>query len=901
MQNDDLANEISRLLETFHTTTDDLLRRLDHLELSKDESTMLATLEPQLAPFRTFFSDALMAYIQATPELSMLTSDASLQRMREGHLRYFQSLTNGPYDEKYVHDRLRIGIIHQRLGLRHDWYLGAYRRYLTSVWPIIWDASGHNFEHFHLCISALLKIVLFDVGLALDAYAYAEKSALNASQSEVAQLQEQFQFQQKHDELTGLPNRRLLHDKLMQAVRDTDKNLKTFAVLHLGLNQFKLINDGLGYAVGNLVLKTLAERLRNHMHDADTVSYYGGDEFVVLLKNFDKTDDVVNICDRLAKVIAEPFQLESKQLHLSCCIGVALYPQDSERAEELSTFAEIALHRAKDIGQGSFQFYSTQMNNVTRARIDIASDLHDALLSDQLQLHYQPKADLQTGKVIGMEALIRWQHPVRGMISPSYFIPIAEDCGLIGKLGEWVLRQACNDIKKWIALGIQVPCIAINVSPRQLRESGFALKIESILQSMQVAPENISLEITESVLLHHEDAIANMLDELKRMGFSLSLDDFGTGYSALSYLKHFPFDYVKIDQSFVRELPHSTGDASISKAIIAMAHSLGIQVIAEGVEDEAQCEFLSANMCDQIQGFFFSKPLPPEKTLAFLKEGNQLERHLLRMETPERTLLLVDDEPNILAALKRLLRRDGYQILLANSGQEGLDMLEKHPVDVIISDQRMPGMTGVEFLRNAKKRYPSTVRIILSGYTELQYITDAINEGAIYKFLTKPWDDELIRANIQEAFHYKEMEDENRRLNLQIQTTNQELATANRQLADLLKQKQLQIKRDEISLNIVREVLQYVPLPLFAMDDEEMIVFINASAEALFPATTAVLGDQMDTVIPDISTGCRQCAEGQEFPVTINQQHYQAHWKNMGSHSESKGKIIILKNATSTV
>jgi CheY-like chemotaxis protein len=269
----------------------------------------------------------------------------------------------------------------------------------------------------------------------------------------------------------------------------------------------------------------------------------------------------------------------------------------------------------------------------------------------------------------------------------------------------------------------------------------------------------------------------------------LSLDDFGTGYSSLNYLKQFPLDTVKIDESFIKNITTDINDGAISYAIISMAHSLGIKVIAEGVETEAQCDFLRKNMCDGIQGEFFSSPICAADIQALLLEDRRLSPDLLRMSKPSRTLLLVDDEPNILASLKRLMRRSGCEILVANSAEEALDLLSRQPVDVILSDQRMPGMNGVQFLRLAKERLPNTVRIVLSGYTELESVTSAINEGAVYRFLTKPWEDELLRKHIEEAFQYKEKEDENRRLNLLVHTANQELATANRQLEELLKQR----------------------------------------------------------------------------------------------------------------
>ncbi|MFZ6871227.1 EAL domain-containing protein [Undibacterium sp. Di27W] len=534
------------------------------------------------------------------------------------------------------------------------------------------------------------------------------------------------------------------------------------------------------------------------------------------------------------------------------------------------------------------------MNTAALDRIDIETELQAAIDANELHLHYQPKADLQTGQMAGVEALLRWSHPTHGLIPPSVLIPVAENSELIVRLGDWVIKQVCKDIADWDMAGLRAPCVAINISPIQLKDRSFVKRLTELLASANIGAEKISLEITESVLMYRSESIDQIFSEIKKQGYVLALDDFGTGYSALSYLKHFPFDYVKVDRSFIQELPQNPDDVSITRAVISMAHSLGIKVIAEGVETEAQCKFLSENMCDQIQGHFFSRPMNAEQIKQFLQDSQILDKHLLRMGKPDRSLLLVDDEPNILNALKRLLRKDEYKILTASGGHEGLEVLEKNRVDVIISDQRMPLMTGVEFLRNAKKLYPDTVRLILSGYTELQYITDAINEGAIYKFLTKPWDDELIRANIREAFHYKEMEDENRRLSLQVQTTNQELISANKQLADMLEQKQKQISRDELSLSIVREVLQYVPLPIIAVDDEDMVVFINSSAEKIIPAARLELGCQIEYLIPDAGTGIHDFSEGLWFPVQVYGQLFNAQWKNLGEKHKSTGKIVML-------
>jgi len=323
-----------------------------------------------------------------------------------------------------------------------------------------------------------------------------------------------------------------------------------------------------------------------------------------------------------------------------------------------------------------------------------------------------------------------------------------------------------------------------------------------------------------------------------------------------------------------------------------MSHSMGIKVVAEGVENELQCKYLSQATCDQMQGYFLSPAIPAETAGQFMAEKYVLPRELCGITKATRTLLLVDDEANIVAALKRIFRADGYRILTANSGPEGLEILKDNRVDVIISDQRMPNMTGVEFLRQAKKRYPATVRIVLSGYTELQSITDAINEGAIYKFLTKPWDDEQLRANIAEAFMQKEMFDENRQLGLKIQTANQELAEANRQMAEILYQKERQLYRDENSLNIAREALQHIPIPLLGIDEDGMIAFANSATEQLLFRHTALLGAHIDEILPGFDSSAARAGEGENFSLDLPDFHFLANWRTMGANSKSRGRII---------
>ncbi|UTY60963.1 EAL domain-containing protein [Massilia sp. erpn] len=529
-----------------------------------------------------------------------------------------------------------------------------------------------------------------------------------------------------------------------------------------------------------------------------------------------------------------------------------------------------------------------------------------ALQRNELRLLYQPLVSLQDGGIASVEALLRWQHPEQGLITAADFVPQAEAAGLMAMLDEWALRQACADLARWLAaLAKDRPAsdapapavrVSVNIAPDRLRDARFPALVHSLLQEHGLAAAGLMLELTEAALLPDAGASLHALHELKALGVQLVLDDFGTGSSSLGNPKRFPFDYVKIDCSFIRDVVSDHGDAALCKTIIAMAHHLGLKVVAEGVENSAQCDFLRRNMCDLIQGYVFSPPVDQGAILTLLAEQRCLPPELRRIQRQQRSLLLVDDEPNILAALKRLLRRDDYTIHTAASGPEGLEILARHPVDVIVSDQRMPGMIGADFLRKAKDLYPDTIRIMLSGYTELQSVTDAVNEGAIYKFLTKPWDDERLRGHVAQAFRLKEVNDENERLNLELRSASQELAAANRRMEELLQQKQQQISRSEISLNVAREVLQHLPLPVIGMDDSGLLAFANSAAAHLLGPGATLLGNEAVQALPELFPpgAGESAAPAPHAELCIGGARHAVVVYPMGGLSSSRGSLITI-------
>src|SRR5450830_804189 len=711
--------------------------------------------------------------------------------------------------------------------------------------------------------------------------------------SDAKAAENRIQWLSHFDALTGLANRTLLRDRTEQAISMMQRAGEHLTMMLVSVDHFKSLNDTLGHQVGDELLKEVATRLSGSVREQDTVARLNGNEFILLLPGT-PANGAAHLAKELIWKLAQPWQLGAQKITMAVSIGIAVYPENGIDFDTLLKATDIAMRRAQANGRNGFEFYTDAMYQQVWAHDHLTNALRMAIELDQLELVYQPQVDLQTGQISGLEALLRWQLPEFGPVSPLQFIPLAEESGLIIAIGEWVLRRACRDIRRWLDRGLAVPHVAVNASPLQFRDNNLAAQVASALTESQIDPALLYIEVTESALMDDVPQSEAMLKALKDLGIKLSLDDFGTGYSSLSYLKRFPFDQVKIDQSFVRDITTSPTDIMLVKVIVSMAHGFGMKVIAEGVETEAQCEIMRTSICDEIQGYFFSKPISAQAIEELFSEGRQLPAHLLRLQKPQRTLLLVDDEPNILASLKRLFRRDGHVILTANSGAQGLELLSKHKVDLIISDQRMPGMTGVEFLRTAKALYPDTIRIVLSGYTELQSVTDAINEGAVYRFLTKPWEDEPLREQINKAFEYKELLEENRQLDIKTRTTNQELIAANRQLGDVLQNKRHQIERDETSLAIAREALQHMPLSVIGVDDEGLIAFVNVVAERQFSSAGPLLGVELTFALPAIDAAIATAAEGLPCELLLHDAVYLVKWNPMGTNSRSRGKIITL-------
>ncbi|HKJ07571.1 MAG TPA: EAL domain-containing protein [Gammaproteobacteria bacterium] len=554
-----------------------------------------------------------------------------------------------------------------------------------------------------------------------------------------------------HDPLTGLRNRAALAEQMVDVLHHARRTGGRVALVMLGLDRFKLVNETLGYEAGDQTLKLMAQRLADNVREADVVARLEGDEFALVLQDLESVDDIVVTVRQIRQCVAEPLVVGGREFYLTASVGVCSCPDDGEDTDALLRYADIALNRAKQQGKNGYQFYSEEMSTHAVHWFTTEVDLRHALERGEFRVHYQPQVDLHTGHVVGVEALLRWQHPERGLLGPNAFMPMLEETGLIVDVSAWVLGEACRQGRLWQRAGLPPVKVAVNISWRQFTAGRLANHVAAALELSGLAAEHLELELTESVLAHDPERANRCLQQLKGYGISVSLDDFGTGYSSLSYLKRFPIDTVKIDKSFIAEITSDPDDAAIARAIIAMSHSLRMKVVAEGVETEGQLGFLQRHGCDAMQGYYFSRPVCADDMAMLLSQRRKVETPV-RVQTEQRTLLVVDDEKNIRRAVTRSLQVDGYRILSAACAVEAFEILATNDVGVVLSDQRMPGMTGTEFLARVRELYPAIVRMVLSGYTDVKTVTEAVNRGQIYKFLTKPWDDDELRREVNAAF-----------------------------------------------------------------------------------------------------------------------------------------------------
>jgi PAS domain S-box-containing protein/diguanylate cyclase (GGDEF)-like protein len=780
------------------------------------------------------------------------------------------------------------------------WVPEDERALVAGIWRTAVHGEPLEFQHRVVCSDGR-RLTVRHIGLLSPAGDGSDRERGVAILQDITSQREaeaRIEELSTHDEVTGLSNRKRFIDQVeatMHAARWTDGALALFTI---DVARITDIKASMGFGAGDALAMALAARLSAHAGDGEVVARLGETEFA-LMAEFGSADELDAIRARatvLVKALQAPVTLGVTDVFPRCMVGIARFPGDSDAADSLVKAAQSA--RLEVTEGAGIAFYKPESATRAMREMLIEGGLRRAIEGDEFELHYQPQAGLADGAIAGAEALLRWTAPDLGPVSPAEFIPVAERAGLIGAIGDWVLRHACMQAAAWRKLSPRPLRLSVNLSPAQLQRPDLARHVQATLVATGAHAANLTIEVTESALMADVERASQVLHELKAIGVEIALDDFGTGFSSLSWLCRLPLDVLKIDRSFVHDVTAASQDVSVTRAIIRLAHTLKLQVLAEGVETEGQLSLLVADGCDAVQGYFFSRPLPAAVFEQLVQADKRLPAQFVSRTKRTHTLLLVDDEENILAALKRTLRRDGYHIVTASNAAEGLQRLTEHEVDVIVSDQRMPGMTGVEFLRRAKDLYPQTVRMVLSGYTELQSIIDAVNEGAIYKFLTKPWDDERLRAHVAEAFRHKGMADENRRLSQQVESANADLAGLNARLAQLLQQQRQHADLLVAQAAHSRDLIDELPVAVLGVDPDGLVVMVNRCAEALWPDAGALVGRPASELVPrsdavDAQNGAN-ASSGFGAAVTVEDRAYRVVSRTIQGDAGVRGSLLLL-------
>ncbi len=710
--------------------------------------------------------------------------------------------------------------------------------------------------------------------------------------------EERLRFLAEHDALTGLANRARLIEQFRESTGRPEQDAPSLAVIYLSVDEIRTVKENYGHTFGDLLVQAVALRLSAVLGGQDLLACLQSDEFTALIRDVSNPSEARARASAFLACLAEPFTIQGVELFMTAFAGVSLYPRDGLDMELLLKHADTATRRARQEGDTGICIYRAELSDQGLENVELANDLRRALVRQEFELYYQPKVDLQSGRIVGLEALIRWHHPERGLVSPARFIPIAERSGLIIGIGEWVMHAACRQAHAWIASGIEMVPIAVNVSVRQGDSDRHLLfnLVQGALQASGLEPCYLELEITESCLMVNPEHFVVPLQTLRAMGIKVAIDDFGTGASSLSYLKGLPVDRLKIDRSFITDLVRDPDDAAIVRNIISLAHDLNLRVTAEGVETEPQLAFLQRQGCDEMQGYLFARPAPAAAVESMLRAGKRLDSPGLREDRhpPGQTLMLVDDDDIVLASLLATLRNEGYRIITASSGVEGLELMARHPVDVVLTDQQMPVMSGAEFLRRVRRIHPDTVRMVLSGNTELESLAAFINDGAIYKILSKPCAPEAIRRQVRDAFKHKALADENRRLAAEVRAVNRALETVNDQLEKLLSEKQEQLITHETTLGSLRAVLEQLPAAVIGIDVPGMVVFMNQDARQLFPQLVGSIGLGIETALP----ACLQAlgAGRLQGPMDIEVEAvpFRAVRRELRSSSGPQGVLLVL-------
>ena len=699
----------------------------------------------------------------------------------------------------------------------------------------------------------------------------------------------QLPFFAHFDALTALPNQLMYFDQARRLLSLAKRNQTPLGIMVIDIDRFHEVNQSLGHICGDELLRQVAGRISGSLRGSDVLGRLGGDVFGILLPEVADREHAAIVARRIVDTLTMPVRVEGQEVFATASIGTAFYSQDGKDVHELVTNAETAMRHAKSLGRNCYQFYSSAMQEGVRERLFLETDLRNAVIREEFILHYQPKVSCASGRVVGAEALIRWNHPRRGLVPPDQFIPLLEETGLIVTVGRWVLDAACRQALLWQQAGLDLPSISVNLSARQLQSDTLLDDVATSLARTGLPPACLDLEITESMLMQNAEQAIQMLGGLKAMGVTLSLDDFGTGYSSLAYLKRFPLDAVKVDRSFVRDIVADSDDASITRAVITMAHHLKLKVVAEGVETAEQLAMLISHQCDIIQGYFFSRPLPLEEMENLLISGQHLPIHLLRSGTrkPMALFVAVDGCNEVIS----MLERDGHRVCVAADADSALQWFAGNLADVLVCGAPRKGFDTLAVIERAAQIQPQCERILLTDKKQLQRkkVSEMAGAGLLQRVLHAPIDDVVFRQTVEDALQRRHISDEYSRLSHEVEVAERALVHAEEERRRLENENRELHAVENRGFAILQEVISALPSPVIGFDQDGMVAMINDAALHEFAPRGLNIGVELLVVLPELPI------IGDNQIITINETPYGCLWRQVSLGGAVHGQLLILQ------
>lgn len=699
----------------------------------------------------------------------------------------------------------------------------------------------------------------------------------------------QLPFFAHFDALTALPNQLMYFDQARRLLSLAKRNQTPLGIMVIDIDRFHEVNQSLGHICGDELLRQVAGRISGSLRGSDVLGRLGGDVFGILLPEVADREHAAIVARRIVDTLTMPVRVEGQEVFATASIGTAFYSQDGKDVHELVTNAETAMRHAKSLGRNCYQFYSSAMQEGVRERLFLETDLRNAVIREEFILHYQPKVSCASGRVVGAEALIRWNHPRRGLVPPDQFIPLLEETGLIVTVGRWVLDAACRQALLWQQAGLDLPSISVNLSARQLQSDTLLDDVATSLARTGLPPACLDLEITESMLMQNAEQAIQMLGGLKAMGVTLSLDDFGTGYSSLAYLKRFPLDAVKVDRSFVRDIVADSDDASITRAVITMAHHLKLKVVAEGVETAEQLAMLISHQCDIIQGYFFSRPLPLEEMENLLISGQHLPIHLLRSGTrkPMALFVAVDGCNEVIS----MLERDGHRVCVAADADSALQWFAGNLADVLVCGAPRKGFDTLAVIERAAQIQPQCERILLTDKKQLQRkkVSEMAGAGLLQRVLHAPIDDVVFRQTVEDALQRRHISDEYSRLSHEVEVAERALVHAEEERRRLENENRELHAVENRGFAILQEVISALPSPVIGFDQDGMVAMINDAALHEFAPRGLNIGVELLVVLPELPI------VGDNQIITINETPYGCLWRQVSLGGAVHGQLLILQ------